>query len=295
MRRVTAAICRAQYEAGRLFFLDSAPEQPTLEPDRDGIAPRPARCHYYDGPLRRRDRGRPANQEGDATHVPSASNFRPPTSLLTPINSNLAATTETYPGAFVDQLLTWLHTDPALQYTDGSRQVEVEQLDEAQKDPGPEVPIGGLPTDVTLPGCDKIPIGVCAQTVLRHVSKACRTTTKALFDSQSRSWSARDLVQGDFFRVRLLGGSVEVLGLSDTAAGYHQAAIFRNKSSNERCNCVLRAVLEKLINDHAMDDWDRLDRVLTAALHAINSFVTVKGGARTKPCTARSPGSQVGS
>ena len=106
MRRVTAAICRAQYEAGRLFFLDSAPEQPTLEPDRDGIAPRPARCHYYDGPLRRRDRGRPANQEGDATHVPSASNFRPPTSLLTPINSNLAATTETYPGAFVDQLLT---------------------------------------------------------------------------------------------------------------------------------------------------------------------------------------------
>ena len=131
--------------------------------------------------------------------------------------------------------------------------------------------------------------------MLRHVSKACRTTTKALFDSQSRSWSARDLVQGDFFRVRLLGGSVEVLGLSDTAAGYHQAAIFRNKSSNERCNCVLRAVLEKLINDHVMDDWDRLDRVLTAALHAINSFVTVKGGARTKPCTARSPGSQVGS
>ena len=40
---------------------------------------------------------------------------------------------------------------------------------------------------------------------------------------------------------------------------------------------MLRAVLEKLMNDHAVDDLDRLDYVLTGALHAINSFVTVKG------------------
>ena len=36
---------------------------------------------------------------------------------------------------------------------------QAEEAQQAQKDPGPEVPIGGLPTDVTLPGCDKIPIG----------------------------------------------------------------------------------------------------------------------------------------
>ncbi|CAE7920761.1 GIP, partial [Symbiodinium necroappetens] len=89
----------------------------------------------------------------------------------------------------------------ALQHIDGSRLVEVEQLDEVrqpkgrfskpvqfavfiygssrqadelqhstQEDPGPEVPIGGLPTDVTFPGCDKIPISVRRSVARLHVN-----------------------------------------------------------------------------------------------------------------------------
>ena len=89
----------------------------------------------------------------------------------------------------------------ALQHIDGSRLVEVEQLDEVrqpkgrfskpvqfavfiygssrqadelqqstQEDPGPEVPIGGLPTDVNFPGCDKIPISVRRSVARLHVN-----------------------------------------------------------------------------------------------------------------------------
>ena len=291
----------------------------------------------------------------------------------------------------------------AFQHADGSRLVEVEQLDEvrrpkgpfskpvqyavfiygssrqadesqraAQDDPGPEVPISGLPTDITFPGCDKIPISVRRSVARLHTNLghpsaqelnrllchrgvpssgvqecvrklSCATCQRLAGPQQPRPSSTPslqaghfgDLVQGDFFWVRLLSGaSAQVLGLADTATGYQQAAILRNKSAKDaydllhsawlrpyglpvrlrldpdplfqgefevllsnvnvnveycpaeahwvigtvkRRNCVLRSILEKLINDHAVDDTDRLDYVLTAALHALNSFVTVKG------------------
>ena len=199
----------------------------------------------------------------------------------------------------------------ALQHIDGSRLVEVEQLDEVrqpkgrfskpvqfavfiygssrqadelqqstQEDPGPEVPIGGLPTDVTFPGCDKIPISVRRSVARLHVNLghpsaqelnrllchrgvpsagvqecvrklSCATCKRLAGPQQPRPSSTPslqagqfgDLVQGEFFWVRLLSGaSVQVLGLADTATGYHQAAILRNKSAREAYNLLLHSV-----------------------------------------------------
>ena len=292
----------------------------------------------------------------------------------------------------------------ALQYIDKTRSVEVEQLDEVrqpkgrfskpvqfavfiygtsrqasgeqqppQDDPGPSVPISGLPTDVTFPGLtDKVPIEIRRSVARLHVNLGhpspqelnrllchqgvpssgvqecvrklqCATCQRLSTPQQPRPSAVPslqagqfgDLVQGDFFWVRLSSGTnVQVLGLADTATGYHQAAILREKSSRdaydllhtiwlrpyglpvrllldpdplfqgdfqellstinvqveycpaeahwvigtvERRNCVLRTILEKMINDHVVDDLDRLDHVLSAAVHALNSFVTVKG------------------
>ena len=292
----------------------------------------------------------------------------------------------------------------ALQYVDSSRSIEVEQLDEVRQpkgrfskpvqfavfiygtsrqasgeqqqpkdDPGPSVPVSGLPTDITFPGLgEKVPLeirrsvarlhvnlghpssqelnrllchrGVPSSGVQECVRKLSCATCQRLSGPQQPRPSAvpslqagqfGDLVQGDFFWVRLSSGTnVQVLGLADTATGYHQAAILREKSARdaydllhtvwlrpyglpvrllldpdplfqgefeellstinvqveycpaeahwvigtvERRNCVLRTILEKMINDHVVDDLDRLDHVLSAAVHALNSFVTVKG------------------
>ena len=193
----------------------------------------------------------------------------------------------------------------ALEYIDGTRHIEVEQLEEIRhpktrfsqamrfavfiygdslQEPDvprgadaedPSVPVPGLMTDITFPGLgQQVPPeirrsvarlhanlghpspheltrlllhrGVPNAAVLECVKKLhCATCERLKGPQQPRPASSstaapstasqfNELVEGDFFFVRLsTGEAVQVLGLADTATGFHQAAILRTKGANE--------------------------------------------------------------
>ena len=191
----------------------------------------------------------------------------------------------------------------ALEYIDGSRHIEVEQLEDVRHPKGrfnqavryavfiygdsyqeptavhegdvhdPSVPVPGLPTDVTFPTLgQQVPPeirrsvarlhtnlghpspqelsrlllhrGIPNAAVLECVKKLhCATCERLKGPQQPRPASStvpstasqfNELVQGDFFYVRLATGqAIQVLGLADTATGFHQAAVLRTKGAKE--------------------------------------------------------------
>ena len=202
----------------------------------------------------------------------------------------------------------------ALEYIDGARHIEVEQLEDIRhpksrfsqavryaifiygdsyQEPesaqgadvhDPSVPVPGLQTDITFPTLgSQVPPeirrsvarlhanlghpsshelirlllhrGVPNAAVLECVKKLhCSTCERLKGPQQPRPASSsttpstasqfNDLVQGDFFYVRLsTGQAVQVLGLADTAAGFHQAAILRTKGAKETYDTLERVWL----------------------------------------------------
>ena len=202
----------------------------------------------------------------------------------------------------------------ALEYIDGARHIEVEQLEDIRhpksrfsqavryaifiygdsyQEPesaqgadvhDPSVPVPGLQTDVTFPTLgSQVPPeirrsvarlhanlghplshelmrlllhrGVPNAAVLECVKKLhCSTCERLKGPQQPRPASSsttpstasqfNDLVQGDFFYVRLsTGEAVQVLGLADTATGFHQAAILRTKGAKETYGALERVWL----------------------------------------------------
>ena len=200
----------------------------------------------------------------------------------------------------------------ALQYNDGSRSIEVENLEDIQRpkqrfekpvqyavfmfgsirqvsgpgaeqrDPGPDIPVPGLSTDITFPGIgDKVPPevrrsvarlhtnlghpsaqelsrllchqGVPSPSVLECVRKLHCATCKRLAAPQHPRPAALpslqcgqfgDTVQGDFFWVRLANGeNVKILGLCDTATGFHQAGILQTQAARGAFDIVDRVWL----------------------------------------------------
>ena len=84
-----------------------------------------------------------------------------------------------------------------------------------------------------------------------------------------------ELIQGDFFYVRsCTGDAVQVLGLADTATGFHQAAILRTKGAKETYDLLERVWLRPyglptrlLLDPDPLFQGEFDDRLATVNVH----------------------------
>ena len=233
----------------------------------------------------------------------------------------------------------------ALEYIDGKRTIEVEQLEEVRQPKrrfeqavkyavfiygdsldapshprggdadDPSVPVSGLPTDISFPNLGaQVPPeirrsvarlhanlghpssqelcrlllhrGVPNSSVLecvRHLR--CATCERLKGPQQPKPASAgtisttasqfNELIQGDFFYVRLCAGdAVQVLGLADTATGFHQAAILRTKGAKQTYDLLERVWLRPyalptrlLLDPDPLFQGEFDDRLATVNVH----------------------------